>query len=55
MPLPIVSLMKKWLPGLASVIGLVTLLTSCATVGHWEPEFPEKGSAKGGSSLLMKR
>ena len=23
--------------------------------GHWEPEFPEKGSAKGGAALLMKR
>lgn len=39
---------------LAIVIALVT--TSCATTsGNWSPEYPEKGSAKGGASLLMRR
>ena len=46
---------KRWWPGAAFVVGVVMLLTSCATTGRWEPEFPEKGSAKGGASLLMKR
>lgn len=39
---------------LAIGFGLAT--TSCVTTtGHWVPDFPEKGSAKGGASLLMKR
>jgi hypothetical protein len=49
------SLVKKWLPSMASVVGSMMLLTSCATTGHWEPDFPEKGSAKGGASQLMRR
>ena len=40
----------------ALVIGVGLIVTSCVTTnGHWEPEFPEKGSAKGGASLLMRR
>jgi hypothetical protein len=46
---------KKWLVPVASVVAAVMLLTSCATTGHWEPDFPEKGSAKGGASQLMRR
>ncbi len=49
------SFVKKWLPCLALAVGAVMFLTSCATTGRWEPEFPEKGSAKGGASLLLKR
>jgi len=37
------------------VAGAVLLATSCVTTGHWEPEPMEKGSAKGGASLLMQR
>jgi hypothetical protein len=38
------------------VTGLELLVTSCATTnGNWSPDFPEKGSAKGGASLLRKR
>ena len=38
------------------VAGAALFTTSCVTTnGHWEPEFPEKGSAKGGASLLMQR
>jgi hypothetical protein len=47
--------MRLTLLSVASVVGLVMLLTSCATTGHWEPDFPEKGSAKGGASQLMRR
>ena len=46
---------NKWLNPSVVVAGAVMLLTSCATIGHWEPQFPEKGSAKGGASLLMRR
>ena len=50
------SFAKKWLVGLVSVVGVVMLMTSCATTGgNWSPDFPEKGSAKGGASLLMRR
>ena len=49
------ALAKKWLPLVASVVGVMMLLTSCATTGHWEPDWPEKGSAKGGASQLMRR
>lgn len=49
------SLVTKWLAPWVSVVGAVMLLTSCLTTGPWEPEFPAKGSAKGGASLLMKR
>ena len=37
-------------------IGLGLAATSCATTnGNWSSDLPEKGSAKGGASLLMKR
>lgn len=49
------SLARKWMPLVALVVGVVMFLTSCVTTGHWEPDFPEKGSAKGGASLLMRR
>lgn len=49
------SIVKKWWLSMTLVVGAVVFLTSCATTGHWEPDFPEKGSAKGGASLLMKR
>jgi hypothetical protein len=39
--------------GVTALAGL--LLSSCVTPGHWTPELPEKGSAKGGASLLMIR
>ena len=40
----------------ALVVGVGLIVTSCATTGgNWTPDFPEKGSAKGGASLLMKR
>ena len=47
--------LSSWL-AIALAIGFGLAATSCATTnGHWEPEFPETGSAKGGASLLMKR
>jgi hypothetical protein len=47
--------LMKWFLSVAFVAGVMMFLTSCATTGHWEPQFPEKGSAKGGASLLMRR
>lgn len=48
------ALLRKLRLAFVLTISLVT--SSCVTTnGHWEPEFPEKGSAKGGASLLMKR
>jgi hypothetical protein len=38
------------------VVGVGLLQTSCATTSSsWAPNLPEKVSAKGGASLLMKR
>ena len=50
------SFAKKWLAGLVSAVGVVMLMTSCATTGgNSSPNFLEKGSAKGGASQLMRR
>ena len=43
----------RW-AALLLLIGGAMLLTSCAT-GPWQPELPEKGSAKGGAAYLMAR
>lgn len=41
---------------LAFVVSISLVTSSCVTPnGNWEPEFPEKGSAKGGASQLMRR
>ena len=41
---------------IALAIGFGLAATSCATTnGNWSSDLPEKGSAKGGASLLMKR
>ena len=38
------------------VVGVGLVATTCATTnGNWSPDFPEKGSAKGGASQLMRR
>jgi len=49
------QLLAKALIWTALVVGVGLLPVSCATTGdNWPPELPEKGSAKGGASLLMK-
>lgn len=48
-------LVAKALIWTALVVGVGLLPTSCTTSGNWSPDLPEKGSAKGGASLLMKR
>ena len=38
------------------VVGVGLVATSCATTnGNWSADSPEKGSAKGGASQLMRR
>ncbi len=48
--------LAKWLALVVLVVGLGVLVTSCATTGTalWGGVV-EKGSAKGGASLLMRR
>ena len=48
-------LLAKALICVALIVGIGVLATSDATTGNWSPDLPEKGSAKGGASLLMKR
>jgi hypothetical protein len=50
------QLLAKALIWAALVVGVGLLATSCATTsGNWSPDLQEKGSAKGGASLLMRR
>lgn len=50
------QLLSKALIWTALVVGVGLLPVSCATTsGNWSPDLTEKGSAKGGASLLMKR
>ena len=48
--------LSKALIWTALVVGVGLIVTSCATTGgNWSSDFPEKGSAKGGASQLMRR
>jgi hypothetical protein len=50
------SFLTKTIIWTALVAAIGLLATSCATTtGNWSPDVPEKGSAKGGASLLMQR